>query len=87
MVQKHMSISKIKWFDFFKTKGFKFLIMTLVACLIMASILGAIVPNLMKDLGDNYANKSNYNQSLINLLMLFIAIYINRIVYQLSINY
>ncbi|MBT7609087.1 MAG: ABC transporter ATP-binding protein [Bacteriovoracaceae bacterium] len=82
-----MSISKIKWFDFFKTKGFKFLIMTLVACLIMASILGAIVPNLMKDLGDNYANKSNYNQSLINLLMLFIAIYINRIVYQLSINY
>jgi ABC-type multidrug transport system fused ATPase/permease subunit len=82
-----MSTSKIKWSEFFNTREVKFLIAAIAICLIMASILGAIIPNLMRELGQSYSNKAEYNQSLLNLLILFVVIYLNRVVYQLSINY
>ena len=76
-----MSTSKIKWSEFFNTREVKFLIAAIAICLIMASILGAIIPNLMRELGQSYSNKAEYNQSLLNLLILFVVIYLNRVVY------
>ena len=61
------------------------LIMVLV-CLIISAVLGIMTPKLVADLSFNYKDDGLFHASLIALLINFVAVYINRVIYQLAVN-
>jgi ATP-binding cassette subfamily B protein len=81
-----MHISKTKWSRFLYFEGAKFLFIVLLICLIIASVLGAYTPHLMGDLANNYDNNDDYYKSIYSLLILFIGAYLNRGLYQITVN-
>ncbi len=81
-----MNISNNKWFSFFLFENSKPFIIGLFICLIVSAGLGSLTPMMISNLSRNYAEEAAYYQSIWNLGFLFIAVYFNRVFYQLCIN-
>jgi ATP-binding cassette subfamily B protein len=81
-----MNISNNKWFSFFLFENSRAYIIGLILCLIMSAVLGSLTPMMISDLSRNYADSAAYYQSVWDLGILFVAVYFNRVVYQLCIN-
>ena len=58
----------------------------LLLCLIVSSFLGAKTPSLITDLSRNFHSEELFLGSIIALLINFISVYVNRVIYQLAVN-
>jgi len=58
----------------------------LFVCLAISAYLGALTPRLISDLSRNYDNDALFHTSVIALLINFLSVYTNRVVYQLAVN-
>lgn len=81
-----MSTFKIKWSDFFGFKGAIPLSLFVLACLGLSGYFGKLTPEMTKNLSDSYDNKELFFESLKALVILFLAVYVNRVIYQLAVN-
>lgn len=81
-----MNISKNKWFKFFVFKGARFILCLICICLVISAILGSITPKLITSLSQTYDNEVSFKAAIFSLLINFLAVYVNRVIYQLSIN-
>lgn len=80
-----MSISKNKWSEILSFRGSKGWIAIIVVALITSSFLGLMLPIKTTDLARNYGTPE-FTTTLFALMVLFIAVYLNRILYQYAIN-
>ncbi len=81
-----MNTLKNKWFELFFFKGSGRLLYIVGIGLLISSVLGALTPLKITELASHYHDAPAFNQRLQFLAWLFIGIYCNRVVYQLSIN-
>ena len=81
-----MNISKNKWYNFFFFKGSGAMVTLLFTCLAISAYLGAKTPGLITNLSRNYNNDQLFNSAIIALLINFLIVYSNRVIYQLSVN-
>jgi len=58
----------------------------LVLCLAISAYLGALTPRLISDLSRFYDTDDLFKSSVIALLLNFLAVYCNRVIYQLAVN-
>lgn len=58
----------------------------MLLCLAVSAYLGAMTPALISDLSRNYESDSLFQSSIIALLINFLAVYTNRVIYQLAVN-
>lgn len=80
-----MSTLKTNWQKIFLFKGIKPLAVFIFVTLVISAVLGALVPVGIKQLGDAYSDKVQFNEQLKYLLFLFLGIYFNRVIYQFGI--
>jgi ABC-type multidrug transport system fused ATPase/permease subunit len=81
-----MNISKSKWYNFFIFKGAAGMITLLFICLAISAYLGSMTPKLISDLSRNYDHDQLFHSSIIALLINFVVVYTNRVIYQLAVN-
>jgi ATP-binding cassette subfamily B multidrug efflux pump len=81
-----MNTSKNKWSELFFFKGSKLMLGLILVCLCIAAFLGAQTPKLITNLSAHYSDDNLFQASLVALMINFIAVYINRVIYQLGIN-
>jgi ATP-binding cassette subfamily B protein len=81
-----MNISKNKWYNLFFFKGSRPMLALLCLCLMVSAYLGAMTPGLISNLSRNYEDDSLFKVSLIALILNFLKVYINRVIYQLGVN-
>jgi ATP-binding cassette subfamily B protein len=81
-----MTTSNIRWFELFFFKKGRLLVLLSFVCLIIAAILGGILPIRIKNLAALYDDKEKYFSEIFVLASIFLGVYFNRVVYQLSIN-
>jgi ABC-type multidrug transport system fused ATPase/permease subunit len=81
-----MNISKSKWYNLFFFKGSGAMITLLFICLAVSSYLGAMTPGLISNLSRNYDHDQLFESSIMALLINFLVVYSNRVVYQLAVN-
>ncbi len=81
-----MSTSNNKWSKFFFFDGGILFLGVVAVCLLGSSILGALTPQKVAALAEHYDNKDLFYHSLWSLGILFVAIYLNRVIYQLCVN-
>ena len=81
-----MNTSKNKWYNLFLFEGSKAMLVLVLACLSGAAYLGARTPKLITNLSAHYGDAGLFKASLIALMINFIAVYLNRVVYQLAVN-
>ncbi len=58
----------------------------LIVCLGISAYLGALTPRLISDLSRHYDNDVLFHTSVVALLINFLSVYTNRVVYQLAVN-
>ena len=58
----------------------------LIICLTVAAWLGARTPTLISNLSRDYSDSNLFHTALIALLINFLSVYTNRVVYQLAVN-
>lgn len=81
-----MNISKNKWYELFLFRGSKLTLTVVIVCLATSSYLGILTPNLISNLSRQYADDTLYKSALWALFFNFVAVYINRVIYQLAVN-
>lgn len=81
-----MSTSKIKWSKIFIFKGAVPSLIITFLCLGISAYLGLLVPQKITELGRQYEDAELYYNVIQSLMFVFIAVYINRVIYQLVIN-
>ena len=81
-----MNISKSKWYSLFFFDGSKTMVGLLVLCLSTSAYLGAKTPALISDLSRTYHDDQLFKAALIALLLNFLVVYANRVIYQLAVN-
>jgi hypothetical protein len=57
-----------------------------LVCLGIAAFLGAQTPKLITNLSAHYSDDDLFKASLIALMINFVSVYINRVIYQLAVN-
>lgn len=62
------------------------MITLLFICLAVSSYLGAMTPGLISNLSFNYDHDQLFHSSIVALLINFLVVYANRVVYQLAVN-
>ena len=62
------------------------MILLLVSCLAVSAYLGSLTPKLISNLSLNFQSDSLFQASLWALFYNFLIVYINRVIYQLSVN-
>ncbi|MBY0415811.1 MAG: ABC transporter ATP-binding protein/permease [Bdellovibrionales bacterium] len=81
-----MNTSKNKWYKLFFFDGSKFMLGLVLVCLIIAAALGVMTPKLIANLSANYSNNNLFQEAIVALLINFVAVYVNRVIYQLAVN-
>lgn len=81
-----MSTLKSKWYSYFIFEGSSKYILSIFICLIVTSILGALLPIEMSALSVNYGYKDAYLLKLKILAIIFILTFINRSIYNIIVN-
>ena len=72
--------------NLFKSPVYIFVWLVILTCLGISSWLGIQVPQVIKELFANYDDKTAYFESWWSLAYIYGGVYINRLVYQLTIN-
>lgn len=85
-IVKRMNTSLTRWFEILKFKGIGPLSMIVLICLGTSAFLGAKVPGMIAELSRTYDDLDLFKQSLINLSIIFFAVYANRAIYQIGVN-
>ena len=62
------------------------MICLLITCLGFSAYLGSLTPKLISNLSLNFHSDLLYNNSLWSLFYNFLAVYANRVIYQISVN-
>ena len=81
-----MNISKNKWYSLFFFDGSKIMLALVLVCLIISASLGVLIPGLIANLSASYDNDLLFDKALWALFFNFVAVYLNRVVYQLAVN-
>lgn len=81
-----MNTSKNKWYSLFLFDGSRVMVCLVLACLGVAAFLGAKTPKLITDLSAHYDDSNLFKAALVALMINFIAVYVNRVIYQLAVN-
>ena len=81
-----MITSKNKWYNLFFFEGSKFMLVLVLVCLIISASLGVLIPGMIANLSASYDNDILFDKALMALLFNFVAVYFNRVVYQLAVN-
>lgn len=81
-----MSTSKNKWYSFFIFQGSRHILVLVTLCLLVSSYLGSKTPYLITSLSKNYDSDALFKTSLTALFLNFLFVYLNRVVFQLSVN-
>lgn len=81
-----MNISNNKWSKFFFFKGSEVLFVGIILCLILSTVLGAFTPIKIAELSKYYSDEKLFYGVLNELALLFLFVYVNRVIYQLIIN-
>lgn len=81
-----MSTLKTNWQKILSFDGSGLYLSLILVTLVLSSVLGALVPIGIKQLGDSYADAAAFKEQLKYLLILFVGIYCNRVFYQLGVN-
>lgn len=80
-----MNSSKPKWYKLFTFNGANLFLGITVLCLITSGVLGSLLPRYIAELSKNYSSVMFYDW-IYSLLGLFLGIYINRVIYEITIN-
>ncbi len=80
-----MNTSKINWYSFFIFKKVIPLIFVMLSTLGVAAVLGGMLPLMIAELS-TFFNSPNYESVVLKLLLLFLAVYINRFIYQVFVQ-
>lgn len=62
------------------------MITLLFICLAISSFLGAMTPGLISNLSRNYESDPLFHSAIVALLINFLSVYTNRVIYQLAVN-
>lgn len=81
-----MNTSKNKWYNLFFFEGSKFMLVLVLVCLIASAWLGVLTPKLIANLSASYESDTLFDKALIALFINFVAVYCNRVIYQLAVN-
>lgn len=81
-----MVTSKNNIYNFFIFDGVKALTLFILVCLIASALLGYQVPQFVAQLSRHYDNTQAYYESIRSLFLIFLAVYLNRVAYQLALN-
>lgn len=81
-----MSTSKTKWFELFKFRRFIPLMILVMICLVISSLLGTKVPGFVANLSRTYGDSKLFEKALLDLAIIFVSVYANRVFYQLGVN-
>jgi ATP-binding cassette subfamily B protein len=81
-----MNTSKNKWYSLFLFEGSKFMLVLVLVCLAISAWLGVLTPKLIANLSATYDNDALFDKALIALFINFVAVYFNRVIYQLAVN-
>ena len=81
-----MNTSNSKWYRLFLFEKSLMMILLLVSCLAVSAYLGSLTPKLISNLSLNFQSDTLFKASLLALLYNFLVVYINRVIYQLSVN-
>lgn len=81
-----MNIFNNKWFRFFAFKKSVPYLVSILLCLVIASVLGMKTPELITNLSKNYHSDELFYWALKALLLNFLLVYFNRVSYSFLIN-
>lgn len=81
-----MNIFQNKWYEFFVFKGAKTYLFVILFSLGVSSYLGMRTPRLIANLSDSLSGDKLFKEAMIFLFLNFLLVYINRVIYQLSVN-
>ena len=81
-----MNTSNNKWYKLFVFENSFKMILLLIGCLAISAYLGSLTPKLISNLSLNFHSDVLFKASLLSLFYNFLIVYINRVIYQLSVN-
>lgn len=81
-----MNFLKTNWFEIIYVRKLAYVLVILFVFLGIAAYLGQMLPKIMADLFESYDNKELFLEKLQLLGFVFVGEYLNRVLYQLSIN-
>lgn len=81
-----MNTSKIKWSSIFIFPGAYAGGLIIIACLISSALLGMQIPRQITELGRSYSESELFYEVIKFLFIIFVFVYINRVIYQLVVN-
>ncbi len=81
-----MNFLETRWFKILFVHRLRFVLLFLFVFLGVAAYLGQMLPKLMAQLFEGYKNEEEFFEILSSLGFVFFAEYLNRVLYQLSIN-
>ena len=81
-----MNTFRTKWYDFLIFEGSKRYLAILALGLLGSSIIGYFIPPLLRELPENYHNKDLFFSALEKLGYIYLMLYANRLIYQLTTN-
>lgn len=82
-----MPISKLNWFELIFFPRVRLVVALVITCLTISAALGAFVPPFITAIARNYGDYELYQASMMKLLVLFVLVYLNRVLYQLGVNW
>lgn len=82
-----MPTLKVSWSELLFFPGIRSIASGVLLCLLISAGLGAFVPPLITEVARHYEQADLYSSSLLKLLLVFVAVYVNRVFYQLGVNY
>ena len=81
-----MSILKNKWYKFFLYPGSTNHYILMLICLGLTSVFGFIIPEYLLKLNKFFDNNELFYQAIFQFTLIYLGIYLVRILYQLVIN-
>ncbi|MCP4911700.1 MAG: ABC transporter ATP-binding protein [Oligoflexia bacterium] len=81
-----MSTSKTKWYNYFLFEGGHLFLALIFICLIISSALGLFVPEQIANLSRHYEVEAKFFETLKILGAIFVGVYLNRVVYQITVS-
>lgn len=81
-----MPTSKINWFELLFFKGIRKIVVLVIFCLVTSAVLGIFVPPFITAIARSYDDVSLFHHSLLKLFVLFVLVYLNRVLYQFGVN-
>lgn len=82
-----MNISKNNWYKLLIVEKSYFLLFSIILFLLLSAVLGYITPISISKLFDSYEQGSEFNYWITVLIAIFGAEYVNRVLYQTSVNF